>query len=157
PGPEELRRKRLDAVGRCHDEHRGRRTVPADPALLEPGEQASDDPARDARIEVAGARTGQGLLDLVDVQHARSHGLGEPEGLRAWDWPTRLPSTRAISSRRSGRPQLPAIARASRLLPVPGTPSRSTPFGRSRGAKPHARASAPRASSALSFAKTSSA
>ena len=80
PRPEELRRERLDAVGRRHDEHGRRRPVAPEPALLQPGEQAPDDPAADARIQVSGAGARQRLLDLVDVQDARRHGLGQPQG-----------------------------------------------------------------------------
>ena len=51
-GPEQLRRERLDPVRRRDDEHRRGGPVPAESALLEPGEQAPHDPAADARVEM---------------------------------------------------------------------------------------------------------
>src|SRR5439155_14432368 len=77
---EEFRRERLDAVRRRHDEHGRGGAVPAESALLEPGEETADDPAADAGVEVPRARAGEGLLDLVDVEDARGHRLRQPEG-----------------------------------------------------------------------------
>src|SRR5207245_2251531 len=47
---------------------------------LEPREETADHPAAHAGVEMPGPRAREGLLDLVDVEDARGHGLREAEG-----------------------------------------------------------------------------
>ena len=93
-------------------------------------------PGRDAAVGLAaGGHAGEGLLDLVEHDHAGGHGVDQPQRLAdvrlaLADERTQQAPTSRISV---GRPVSAPRALQKADLPVPGTPSSSTPRGRTRG------------------------
>ena len=80
----------------------------------------------------AGAAVAADGVDLVDEDDRRRRRLGLLEQVAhadGADADEHLDEVGAARSRRTARPASPATARASSVLPVPGGPKSSTPFG----------------------------